>query len=169
MREIVKQAGKTAIAVRLVHGDDAPLAGLPRRGQHSLDFNRMMTVIVEDLHAIGFARQREAAFDAGKGGKPLLDVGFRNTETIGDGNRRRRIRNIVAAGHRQNEIREGKYLAGAATTDFHIEDGPRAVDAHIRKPHIRLRVFAIGDNLAVLDPANERLNLGWSRHMTPKP
>ncbi|QTK78009.1 hypothetical protein AT6N2_C0037 [Agrobacterium tumefaciens] len=160
MREIIKQARKAAVAVRLVHGDDAALAGFPRCLQHGLDLHRVVSVIVKNLHPIGFAGERETALDAAEGCKSLLDVGFRDAETIGNGDGSGRIRHVVAARHRQDEILEGEHLAGAASADFHVEDRTRAIDADIRKPHVGLRVLAVCDDLAVFDPADQRLNLG---------
>ncbi|MGO8579470.1 hypothetical protein AB9F37_33550, partial [Rhizobium leguminosarum] len=48
---------------RLVDGDDAALAGLSGGAQHRLDLDRMVAVIVEDLHPVPFAGQREATLD----------------------------------------------------------------------------------------------------------
>ncbi len=66
----------------------------------------------------------------------------------------------MAARHRHDEILDLDNLAGAAAANFDVEDRARAVDADIDEAHVGLRVLAIGDDLAVLDAADQRLHFG---------
>ncbi len=57
------------------------------------------------------------------------------------------------------EIVEPDNLPGPAAADLHVEDRTRTIDAHIHEAHVGLRVFTIGDDLAILDPTDQRLHL----------
>jgi hypothetical protein len=95
---------ETREAVRLMHGDDAALAGFARSLQHGLDLDRMVSVIVEDADAVPFAGQVKRRLTPAKEASPLVISSGRNAEALGDGNRRGGVRDIVAAGHRQAQI-----------------------------------------------------------------
>ena len=63
-REIIEERINSGVAMRLHDGDHLPFCRGTRRAQHGGDFDRMVPVIVEDMHALPFARRREAPLDA---------------------------------------------------------------------------------------------------------
>ena len=48
--EIVEKIAQPGISVRLCNGDHASLAGVARSPKHGPDLDRMMAIVVEDLH-----------------------------------------------------------------------------------------------------------------------
>src|SRR4029079_14398030 len=102
-----------------------------------------------DLHAVPLARQREATLHAAEGGKPLGDILTGNAKPVGNGNGRGGIRDIVTARHWHDKIVEPGDLSRAATADLHIEDRARAINADVHEANVGLRVFAVGNDLAV--------------------
>ena len=67
--EFVEQGLQPRVAVRLDHGDDAAIAGDARGTEHRGDFDRMVRVVVIDLHALPVADMGEAPLHAGEGGE----------------------------------------------------------------------------------------------------
>src|SRR6516164_9965688 len=59
-RELLEQRCQPGIAVRLHHGDHLALRRLARRAQHGGDLDRMVTVVVDNRHAIPLAGAGEA-------------------------------------------------------------------------------------------------------------
>ena len=62
--ELFKQIVQPAIAVWLVHGDNLPITGLPRRFQYCGDLNRMMAIIIDNGDTFDLAYDGKAAVDA---------------------------------------------------------------------------------------------------------
>ena len=64
----------------------------------------------------------------------------------------------MAAGHRQGEVLDGVDGLPVAVAEQHCEGLPAAVVAEIGEPHVGLRIFAVGDDAAVLDAADQALH-----------
>lgn len=111
----------------------------------------MVAVVVINVHAVPGAGEGEAALDAAEACKPLGDQFGRDTQALGDRDGGRGVGNVVATGHRQAQVLHRNNLAGAAAADFHVENRGRAIHADVGKADVRLRVLAVGDDLAVLD------------------
>ena len=135
-----------------------PVDDVARGLQHRLDLDRMVAVVVEDLDAVPRSGTREAALDAAEGRQALPDGVGRYAEFMRDRDRRRRVRHVVPAGHRQAQVGDRRLRAGLAVADGHVEQRRRAVHAMVAEAHIGLRVLAIGDDAAVLDAGDQRLH-----------
>ena len=77
-----------------------------------------------------------------------------------DRNRRGRVRRVVPSRHRQHEIGDLVRGVGLAVAEHDLEFRAAAHRRQIDQPRIGLRVFAVGDDAAVLDLADEGLHHG---------
>ena len=130
--EFVEQIAQARETMRLGDRDDAARRGVARGLEHRLDLDRMVAVVVEDIDAVPRAGAGEAALDAAEGGKALLDVVGGDAEFMRDGDRRGRVRHVVAAGHRQSEVGDQRIDARLAVADRNVELRRRAVHAMVR-------------------------------------
>ena len=87
--------------MRLYDGDDIVLGGLTGGFEHRLDFNRVVTVIVNDGNTINFASFGKAAFDPGKAVKGGDDFLIGDAQFKGDRDRSQRIGHVMVANHRR--------------------------------------------------------------------
>ena len=110
-REFIEQRMEPRVAMRLHDGDHLPFCRGARGAQHGGDLDRMVAVIVEDAHAVPFARRREAPLDAAEARERAADRIRAHAELMRDRDRRRRIERIVMAGHRQAQILEPDFAA----------------------------------------------------------
>ena len=69
-----------------------------------------------------------------------------------------RVQRIVMAGHGQQQIVEIGRLRGLAVAQQHVEARHAAFEIDVEQPHVGLRIFAIGDDAAILDLADELLH-----------
>jgi hypothetical protein len=79
---------------------------------------------------------------------------------VRDRDRRRGVERVVASRHRQLEVGDLMGSTGLAIAKRHLEAGTSAVRTEINEPRVGLRVFAVGDDAAILDLADDALHHG---------
>src|SRR5258706_857117 len=76
--ELLEQRLQPGKAMRLHHGDDLAVGGLPRRFQHRCDLNRVMAVVVDNGDAVPFAGLGETPPHAAEACERPADRGVRH-------------------------------------------------------------------------------------------
>ena len=99
--EILEQARQPRIAMRLMHGDHAAVAGLTRGFQHGRDLDRMVAVIIDDGDAAHLAHLGKAAVHALEPGKCCANFIALHAQMAGNRHCGQSIGDIVIARHRQ--------------------------------------------------------------------
>ena len=88
----------------------------------------------------------------------LADDVDRGSERVRDRDRRRRIEGVVPAGHRQREVVDEGRAAGRPLADQDRKPGEPAGKVDVEKARVGLRILAIGQDAAVLDPPDQLLH-----------
>ena len=158
--EFLEQRLQPGEAVRLHHGDDLAVGRFTRRFKDGRDLDGVVAVIVDHGDAVPFAGPGEAPLDAAEARDRLADRLVGHAEFVRHRNRRRRVRGVMPSRHRQHDVRYLVRGVGLAVAEHDLEFRAAAVRRQVDQPHIGLRVFAIGDDAAVLDLADEGLHHG---------
>src|SRR4051794_6087761 len=116
-----------------------------------------MAVVIDDGDAVPFAGPGEAAPYAAKTGKGLADHRVAQSKFMRHRDRRGGVERVVPSWHRQHEIGDLMPGAGLAVAERHLEGGTGIHRREIEQPCIGLRIFAISDDAAVLDLADNCL------------
>ena len=98
--KLLKQRLQPGEAMRLHHGDDLAVGGLPRCLEHRRDLDGMMAVIVDDGDAVPFAYFGEAPLDAAEARDRLSDDVVGQAQFMRDRDRSRGVQRVVPARHR---------------------------------------------------------------------
>src|SRR5438552_2579826 len=113
-----------------------------------------MAVIVDHGHAVPLAGPGEAALDAAEAYECLADRLVGDAELMRYRDRRRCIRRVMPSRHRQHDVRYLVGGVGLAVAEHDLEFRSAAGWRQVDQPRVGLRVLAIGDDAAVLDPAD---------------
>src|SRR5437899_5817961 len=102
--ELLKQRLQAGETVRLNHGDDLAVGGFTRRFKDGRDLNGVMAVIVDHGDAVPLPGPGEATLDATESCNRLADRLVGHAEFMRHRDRRRRIRRVMPARHRQHDV-----------------------------------------------------------------
>ncbi len=95
--EVGKAVACAGEAVRLKGDDDAAVVGATCSGEGGANLFGMVSVVVDDEYARGFAFEFEAAFDALKRGESGDGGGEGDAEFVGDGDDGEHVADVVFA------------------------------------------------------------------------
>ena len=120
----------------------------------------MVAVIVDDGYAVPFAGFGEAALDAAETRDRLSDGVVGKPELMRDRDRGGGIERVVAPRHRQHDVGYLIGSVGLAVAKRHLDFRTAADRIEIGQPRFGLRIFAVGDDAAILDLADHGLHHG---------
>ena len=135
-----------------------PLVDSARGPQHRGDLDRVMAVIVDHGDAVPFAGPGEAPLDAAETRDRLADGIVGQPELMRHRDRGGGVERVVPSRHRQHEVGDLVHGIGLAVAEHHLEFRAAAHRHEIDQPRIGLRIFAIGDDAAILDLADDGLH-----------
>ena len=135
-----------------------PLVDFARGLEHRGDLDRMVAVVVDDGDAVPLADLGEAALDAAELGERGADLVVGDFQLMRDGDRGGGVERVVAAGHRQRQVLDVVHGLALAVAEQHREARSAVVVVEIGQPHVGLRIFAVGDDAAVGDAADQALH-----------
>ena len=158
--ELVEQGLQAREAMGLHNRNHLPARGGACGAQHRRDLHGMMAIIIEDHGAVPVARTGEAPLDAAKARKPRAYGLHRHPQLIGHRDGRRGVEGVVMARHGQHDILQIGGARGFPIAHQHIEPAYATRQLHIEQTHIRLGIFAIGDDAPILDAAHQLLHRG---------
>ena len=98
--ELGKMVVQPRVAVRLMHRDDTPVAGLPRCLEHSGNLGGVMAVVVNNRNAIHHADTCKAAIYPAKGSQSGANFIKLHTQMPRNSDSAQSIGNVVIPRHR---------------------------------------------------------------------
>ena len=156
--EGVEQRGQARVAMRLDDGDHLALGRGARRFQHRRDFDRMVAVVVVDGDAVPFPVRVKRRLTP-----PKLAIALRMT-SIGAPSS---CATVIAAVALSALCRPGigsarssmKVARPVARSRIRTENRVTpAGEVDVEKAHVGLRILAVGQHAAVLDPPDQLLH-----------
>ena len=161
--EVIHVIAQAREAVRLDHGDDAPLHAFARSGQHGADFHRVVAVIVDHCHATALDRDLadfgEAALHAAELGEAGLDAGIRAAHLHRNADGGERVLDIVAARHRQFDALDPAERA-IPLAQRHVEAIAARNRRHVLAANVGLCGETVSHHAAVAHFGDHRLHFG---------
>src|SRR5690606_28885481 len=140
--KLFEQIAQPREAMRLDNSNDMTLGRCARAFEHGGDFNRMMSVIVENRDAVPFAGAREAPLHATEFRQRPADPVVGHAEYVRNRVRRRGLEHSGVARHRQRGTGKLVCLGPAAPAKLPAEARHAALALIADQPHAGLWIDA---------------------------
>src|SRR5210317_17558 len=131
-QEIIKERLGATVTMWLKNCDQPPAPTTTGCAERSLDFHRMMTVVVHHHNFLCFTFDLEPAANAAKVLKTFGDCGKGHVELHGHSNRGQSIKHVMTARHADTQTTEG------FSPVMNLETGPVTLILNLARHKIRL-------------------------------